>query len=297
MYQPQNIPQIFSDIVSNVADEMGYPIQFLHGTWQSIRARIVEQGTGTIIKDNRFPLICLVQVFEEKFKADSEYSDVSLTLLICTDSDKNWFSEDRYTNNYLPTLYPIYTELLNQIMQSRFFVGYYNVAPEHTKADDLHLPENNDNKLPECLDGLWVKDLKLKVDDRCLPIYSVVDTILEFGTPSQVGTDLNLPFNVNFSDIDGLKNGSTINFSMVTDNSLPVSVELTDNSSLYCEKVGNSIRITDISQFTNVLDLVGIIDNPLDYSIETNGKVSSMSGMKNSWINVTNENDIVIYNP
>ena len=88
MYQPQNIPQIFSDIVSNVADEMGYPIQFLHGTWQSIRARIVEQGTGTIIKDNRFPLICLVQVFEEKFKADNEYSEVSLTLLICTDSDK-----------------------------------------------------------------------------------------------------------------------------------------------------------------------------------------------------------------
>jgi hypothetical protein len=108
---------------------------------------------------------------------------------------------------------------------------------------------------------------------------------------------LNLPFIVTFSDIGGLKNGSIISFSMITDNSLPVSVNLTDNSSLYCQKVGNNIKITNMSLFTDELDLIGIIDNPLNYYIETTGKVSSISGMKNEWLNKVNTQDIVIYNP
>lgn len=298
---PKNIPQIIADIVSRVSDnlesELGMPIQFLHGTWASIRSRIVDDGAGTTKKDSRFPLVCLVQVFEEKYKANSEYGDVSLTLLICNNSTQNWYSEDRYSNNYIPILYPIYAEFMAVLNESPYFVGYKEKYYQHTKADDLHLPENNDNKLPECLDGLWIKDLQLRLDDKCLPVYNQIDTVLEFGTPSKVGDDLNLPFIVKFSDIVGLKNGSIISFSMITDNSLPVSVNLTDNSSLYCQKVGNNIKITNMSLFTDELDLIGIIDNPLNYYIETTGKVSSISGMKNEWLNKVNTQDIVIYNP
>ena len=163
MSLPLNIPSIVGQIVTDTATALGYNIAYLHGTWNHIRERITtEQGGYT--PNAVFPLVCLVQVFEEKFKDDSEYSEATLTLLICNNSQPDWHSEDRYTNNYIPTLYPIYAELMNQLNQSQYVVGYKERYHEHTKVDDLHLPETNSNKLPECLDGLWINDLKLRLN-------------------------------------------------------------------------------------------------------------------------------------
>ena len=160
MSLPLNIPSIIGQVVSNTATALGYNIAYLHGTWNHIRERIVT-AQGGYSPNAVFPLVCLVQVFEEKFKADSEYSEATLTLLICNNSQPDWYSEDRYTNNYLPTLYPLYEELMNQLNQTPQIVGYKTRYFEHTKVDDLHLPETAVNKLPECLDGLWINDLKL----------------------------------------------------------------------------------------------------------------------------------------
>lgn len=160
MSLPLNIPSIIGQVVSNTATALGYNIAYLHGTWNHIRERIVT-AQGGYSPNAVFPLVCLVQVFEEKFKADSEYSEATLTLLICNNSQPDWYSEDRYTNNYIPTLYPLYEELMNQLNQTPQIVGYKTRYFEHTKVDDLHLPETAVNKLPECLDGLWINDLKL----------------------------------------------------------------------------------------------------------------------------------------
>jgi len=183
MSLPLNIPSIIGQVVTNTATAMGIPIQYKHGTWQHIRERITTENGG-YSPNQRFPLVCLVQVFEEKFKADSEYSEASLTLLICNNSQPTWYSEDRYTNNYLPTLYPIYAELMEQLNQTPEIVGYKTRYFEHTKVDDLHLPENNANKLPECLDGLWIQDLKLTFN---VPPCSVSPATLCSQTPCPNG--------------------------------------------------------------------------------------------------------------
>ena len=94
MSLPLNIPSIIGQIVANTATEMGIPIQYKHGTWAHIRQRITAENGG-IAPNERFPLVCLVQVFEEKFTSNSEYSEASLTLLICNNSQQDWYSEDR----------------------------------------------------------------------------------------------------------------------------------------------------------------------------------------------------------
>lgn len=160
MSLPLNIPSIIGQVVTNTATALGYNIAYLHGTWNHIRERITT-AQGGYSPNAVFPLVCLVQVFEEKFKADSEYSEATLTLLICNNSQPDWYSEDRYTNNYIPTLYPLYEALMEQLNQTPEIVGYKTRFFEHTKVDDLHLPETAVNKLPECLDGLWINDLKL----------------------------------------------------------------------------------------------------------------------------------------
>jgi len=183
MSLPLNIPSIIGQVVANTATTLGYNIAYLHGTWNHIRERIVT-AQGGYTPNAVFPLVCLVQVFEEKFKADSEYSEATLTLLICNNSQPDWYAEDRYTNNYLPTLYPIYEALMNELNQTPEIVGYKTRYFEHTKVDDLHLPETAVNKLPECLDGLWINDLKLTFD---VPPCSFVPIDLCEQTPCPTG--------------------------------------------------------------------------------------------------------------
>jgi hypothetical protein len=158
-----NIPKLIKDVVDAAAVKYGSAIHYKHGTWQHIISRITTENGG-LNADARFPLVCLVQVFDEKFTDDSEYSDAKLTLLICNLSDKNWYSEERYTNNYIPILYPIYEAFMEALNENPAIIGYNQRYYTHTKIDDLYLPENDKNKLPEILDGLWIQDLELKLD-------------------------------------------------------------------------------------------------------------------------------------
>lgn len=301
---PKNVPQIISDIIgqvsNNLYDELGADIQFLHGTWASIRSRIVEDASGTIKKNTRFPLVCLVQVFEEKFKSDSEYSEVSLTLLVCNNSDQTWYSEDRYTNNYIPILYPIYAEIMAVLNESPYFVGYKEKYYTHTKADDLHLPENNDNKLPECLDGLWIKDLKLMLDNKCLPVEYVVDTAIEFSTFDITNPLLlKLPFTITLTDLDGIVDGTTFVLHFVNDISIPCVIKTTNVSQDYLNVISDNglisqVKVTNRDLVPLVIPMMCEVTLPLVGTvIEETGKVQSISALKNDWINVVNELDTI----
>lgn len=165
MSKLQNIPAIIGEIVANASAIYGQPISYKHGTWRHIVSRITTENGG-INADQRFPLICLVQVFDEKFDEESEYSEVQLTLLICNSSNKDWYSEERYINNYIPVLYPIYEAFMTALNAHESIIGYPQRYYTHTKIDDLYLPENDKNKLPEILDGVWIQDLVLTIDSK-----------------------------------------------------------------------------------------------------------------------------------
>ena len=296
---PKNIPQIISDVISQVSnnlyDELGTDIQFLHGTWASIRSRIVEDASGTVKKNTRFPLVCLVQVFEEKFKSDSEFSEVSLTLLVCNNSDQTWYSEDRYTNNYIPILYPIYAEIMAVLNESPYFVGYKEKYYTHTKADDLHLPENNDNKLPECLDGLWIKDLKLILDDKCLPVQYAINTSVEFdGFTLPNPLLLRMPFTIEISDTDGIVDGTT--FYMNVSNNIGISsvLKTTDESKDYVSVTMPFIKVTNRDLVPKSIPMICEVTLPLAGTVlEQTIKVNSISALKNDWVNFTNTSDTI----
>lgn len=165
---PVSIPSLFETIVSRVSaallDELGREVQFLHGTYNHIRQRIVAKDRAEGNKELKYPLIALVHSFEEQVRVTGKKVDVSLNFLICTETTNQKYAEDRYTDNYEPILYPIYAEFLEQCKQSGFFGGYGDY--EHTKVDDLHMGEETANgtyTLPDVVDGLWVKDLKLTI--------------------------------------------------------------------------------------------------------------------------------------
>jgi hypothetical protein len=91
-----------------------------------------------------------------------------LTFLICTESEQSLYSEDRYTQNYLPILYPIYAEFMAVVESSNYFRKYHGRGVPHVKVDDLHMGEESGGGkiayiLPDVVDGIWIKDLELSV--------------------------------------------------------------------------------------------------------------------------------------
>jgi len=299
-YLPANIPQVISDIVEQVSinlySELGASVQFKHGTWKSIKERILEESGSRTKKNVRFPLVCLVQVFEEDFSEDNEYSEVTLTLLICNESEPQWYSEERYTNNYLPTLYPIYAEFMELLNSNPYIQGYAERYHTHTKADDLHLPETDVNKLPECLDGLWVRNLKLRIDAKCTAPEYVINTTFEFGTPMAqpgvpTGTDT-YPFTVAFDDTDGLKDGTSFVLNIVPQaGALTV---YTVDTNLTLSQTGNNTTVTiaDRNLVTAPLAFTAVGITPPS-TVGATGKVTSIAGLRTNWTNRTNTQDTI----
>jgi hypothetical protein len=301
-YLPQDIPSIIGNIVEqlsvNLATQLGHSVDFLHGTWHSIEGRIIDKSTGTVTKDSTFPLICLIQVFEERFKADTEYSDVTLTLLFCNISEPSWYSEDRYANNYLPTLYPMYAEFMQLLNESPYFVGYNVLYPEHTKVDDLHLPEDNTNKLPACLDGLWVRDLKLRVDNKCLPVENWVSTELVLGTITYNDPTIDIQTRIVFDTLDGFKNDSLFRVFYTADNGSAVSAVVASGQGYeYLSRVGNTLtfKVTDVTLLTKTIVYTSTIPYVAGQPPEVlvTGKVSSMSNLRPLWVNKNNIQDSI----
>lgn len=235
MSLPLNIPSIIGQVVSNTATALGYNIAYLHGTWNHIRERITT-AQGGYAPNAVFPLVCLVQVFDEKFKDDSEYSEATLTLLICNNSQPNWYSEDRYTNNYLPTLYPIYEALMNELNQTPEIVGYKTRYFEHTKVDDLHLPETAVNKLPECLDGLWINDLKLTFN---VPPCTTSPATLCNQTPCPTGATLD--YLQAITGVTFTSSPTILGLTITTSGTGTITYTLQPNGGI---RVGNTLNVT-----------------------------------------------------
>lgn len=292
-----NIPSIIGDVVEQAAFELGTDIQYKHGTWKHIMSRILAENGGTN-PNERFPLVCLVQVFEERYRSDNDYAEVLLTLLICNISDPNWVSEDRYTNNFIPILYPIYKKLLEVLQTNQYVVGYNRVTFEHTKIDDLYLPEGDANKLPEVLDGLWLRDLRLRIDVTKCSSYPEVTSVLEFGTPIlapgfPIGIQ-EVSFDITFSDTDAFKDGST--FTIDISSATGVLTISTLDSNLTLSQVNNltTVTIADASLIGSTLTFKAGGDLPPAAGL-TIGQVTAMANLRPNWVNTANTSDSVTF--
>jgi hypothetical protein len=299
-YLPQDVPSIIGNIVEqlsvNLEAELAHKVAYKHGTWKSIQGRIVDESTGTIIKDATFPLICLIQVFEEKFDADSAYSELTLTLLFCNISEPAWYSEDRYANNYLPVLYPMYAEFMQLINESPYFVGYNELYPEHTKIDDLHLPETDANKLPACLDGLWIRNMKLRLDNKCLPVQSWVNTIMNLDSSSYVTNQYVIPTKLTIDELDAFKVGSTITIYMVNDISVGMSLSLNSGQGLSytpSTSIYQVLTVTDVSLLPNIVQFDTLVPAQSGSEIIVTSKVFSMGNLRPTWISKSNQQDSI----
>jgi hypothetical protein len=165
-YLPINFPAVFKSIVEkvqvNINDEVLVPngfqsLNFIHGSWNYIIGYLSEQSRVNV---DRFPLVALVHDFEESFTAERKEGNLVCRVVIANLANPNMRSDQRYSQNFVPILYPIYAELLQVIKTSSYFDGY-KANIKHTKIEHLHWKENNGNALNEFLDGIEIRGMEL----------------------------------------------------------------------------------------------------------------------------------------
>lgn len=163
------ITDILNDIVEQVAEDYGAPVYYLHGHPVEIVNILKERSKHAINKFRKFPLIALLQDFEEvKGGNQSVNSQVSLNLIIATRTESKYLSSERYKLNFKPILHPIYEYLLDRIALHPAFGGMAPGVIPHTKIDRLYwgkqgLYGNEANIFNDRIDAVEIVNLELEI--------------------------------------------------------------------------------------------------------------------------------------
>lgn len=197
--EPISLPTIFEDIVGQVSANLSTDsdldiaqVSFKHGTRMVIQNALIADSMNPTdaVKNGKYPLVCLIHQFDEK-PFDRTTAEINVQILICNISAPTLNSDQRLDDNYTPILNPIYAELKAVIAGSPYFVGY-NQAFSHTKRDLYHTgkesPEGNDGYyLPDCIDGILLDNVVLKVNEPTMCDYVAPNLCLL--TPCEYGRE------------------------------------------------------------------------------------------------------------
>lgn len=122
-------------------------------------------------KFQKYPLIALLLDISESHGEDTNYKySFSPLILILAKTDKNYTSQERYTNIFKNTLYPIYERLMQEIKLYRKFDFRYKVLIPHTKTDRVYWGSigafgNVGIQFNDYLDGIELKIDNINVED------------------------------------------------------------------------------------------------------------------------------------
>jgi hypothetical protein len=168
-----NVPAIFEGLVTKVQTELSRPVYFFYGSRKELVNHLTQLSAGTTTGAKKYPLVWFVFPFTKRFSDNNqEYCELpDLMIYICTGTKQNSSTKQRMTDNFIPTLYPIYQELLNQIDLSDKLTWEGGEIP-HEVIDwpfwgDPE-PKQEVNPLNDMVDAVLIKNLKLIVNlDLC----------------------------------------------------------------------------------------------------------------------------------
>lgn len=189
-YLPHDVAELLRTIVATVNDNLvsetslSIPrVTFKAETWKELCNRLKADSESSTRKSTRYPMVALIRDYDYSTQDDSNYTDVSLKLILVTQTTFEKLSEDRQAENYQPILYPIRSELMEQIALCRYFHGPYNPWPTHKCAESFNLSKDNNNgalALPDYVDALIITDLRLKINQQMVAgfIYGIARVLI-----------------------------------------------------------------------------------------------------------------------
>lgn len=143
---------------------------YLHGhPLNDITNVLAEKSDDGVFKFQKYPLIALLQDFDEAKNFEGFEAEVELNLIIATETDQSFHASDRYTNIFVPTLYPLYDDFIDEIIASTQFDSD---KPIHTKIDRVRWGRegvygSEANIFNDHIDAIEIQNLELKILKTC----------------------------------------------------------------------------------------------------------------------------------
>lgn len=140
-------------------------INFQPGTIVEIQNTLTKMSQQPSQEYSRYPLFGLIMSFKElKGKQIGIDNTAKLNIVIARRSNATDRTEQRYENNIIPFLYPIYYEFLHQLdADKRFLTKGQDLIP-HVKIDYPYYngdPSVNSNPLGDWVDAIVIQDMEL----------------------------------------------------------------------------------------------------------------------------------------
>lgn len=155
----------FTDLSGHLVGNPEVVLNYHYGTDDEMIQRFAQITQIGSLKQEQFPLIYLFQPFKETVANDGYSREVSLNILILTDTQNEWSTPERYDYNYRTILYP----LLDLLMQRISFSN--SLSPEietYDRTDQVSWGRHAVNEKPsiafrDYVDGIEIENLKLKI--------------------------------------------------------------------------------------------------------------------------------------
>ena len=170
MVTPRYIVDEIGDVVQAVSDAMtGFTVTYMYGNGLEIVDNCKRMAQVAASAETRFPLVALIQDFKETVN-DRGQRECDLNLIIANITDKRYRADERYQHSFKPYLYPIYTELLNQLSKSgAFVIADANRIP-HDKYDRVFCGAQEVygevNPFSDAIDAIEIENLSLTLTNK-----------------------------------------------------------------------------------------------------------------------------------
>lgn len=177
-YASINPVQYVVDIIGSVVAEadiatfdiVGKHLNYLYGHYKDVVKALGSLSNSPVATDgaSRYPLVALFMDFKEKRGQQvGVYSTATLNMIIANYTDPTLTPAQRYTQNYKPILYPIYSAFLDALFyKPGVFLRNEDQIP-HTKIDRISwgkegLLGNTANLFNDTLDAIEIQNLEVK---------------------------------------------------------------------------------------------------------------------------------------
>ena len=164
-----NIPAIFGEVVDRVAAKLKRSVYFDFGKLREVSRRLQQKDGGTSSKGKKYPLVWLVMNYAENYGDTDEYCELKgITIMICELTETDLSTADRIKKTFIPTLYPIYQALIEELGDCGFFDHTGVLDFKHQKIDCPYWNEDmkagDKNQFADNIDAIQLRDLAMTVN-------------------------------------------------------------------------------------------------------------------------------------
>lgn len=159
------ITEMFRYIALDVEAKTGIQVHYVHGTKQDIDNELnAFQSTGN--SQYKWPGIFLIQPFTEtESDIQGVDKDCEFKIVIAHMTDANYSPDQREALSFVPTLRPIYRQLIESIRMAGYFAGSRYGKIAHKATDLYQWGEAGSAVFCDHVDAIFIEGLQLSVKE------------------------------------------------------------------------------------------------------------------------------------